>query len=141
LSLVHVLPHLMWQQMAFGYLALQLLLSYVMAGCVKIVNPEWRNGRALQKVFRFSFYPVSEQTRRWADYPILLFAMSWAVMLIELLFPFFLFHQNALLMGLGLMVLFHLANAFLFGFNRFFWIWVAAYPSLIWLQSYILIIS
>jgi hypothetical protein len=35
---------------------------------------------------------------------------------------------------LALAAAFHLANACLFGLNRFFWVWLAAYPSLIWLQ-------
>ena len=33
---------------------------------------------------------------------------------------------------------FHLSNAMLFGLNRFFWIWLCAYPSLIWLQARLL---
>ena len=60
LSLVHFMPTLQWQEYVFGYLALQLVLSYFIAGWVKIVNPQWRNGHALQDVFRFSAYPVSE---------------------------------------------------------------------------------
>jgi hypothetical protein len=30
---------------------------------------------------------------------------------------------------------FHLANACLFGLNRFLWIWLAAYPPLLWFQE------
>jgi hypothetical protein len=37
--------------------------------------------------------------------------------------------------GLTLAALFHFVNACLFGLNRFFWIWLAAYPSLLWLQQ------
>ena len=39
LSLVYIMPSLRWQEYVFGYLALQLVLSYFIAGWVKIVNP------------------------------------------------------------------------------------------------------
>jgi hypothetical protein len=39
------------------------------------------------------------------------------------------------LAALALTAAFHLANACLFGLNRFLWVWLAAYPSLIWLQA------
>lgn len=138
LCLVNFMPTLQWREYIFGYLALQLVLSYFMSGWVKIVNPEWRNGVALQDVFKFSAYPVSETLRGWADYPQLLFIMSWSVMLFELLFPFTLFTQITLIIGLVIAATFHLGNAFLFGLNRFFWIWISAYPSIIWLQYRIL---
>ena len=135
LSLVYFMPALQWQEYIFGYLALQLVLSYFIAGWVKIVNPDWRKGRALQDVFRFSAYPVSEALRTWADRPRLLCSMSWAVMLFELVFPLTLLTQTTLLIRLAIAATFHFANACLFGFNRFFWIWLAAYPSILWLQQ------
>lgn len=118
-----------------GYLALQLVLSYFISGWVKIVNPQWRNGQALQDVFRFSAYPASESMRAFAGRPRLLFVMSWAVMLFELSFPLTLLTQTTLIIGLVTAVIFHLANAFLFGLNRFFWCWLTAYPSILWLQQ------
>ncbi|MAE51734.1 MAG: hypothetical protein CMH27_07975 [Micavibrio sp.] len=135
LTLVHVLPSQLLQELAFGYLGLQLVLSYFMSGWVKIVNADWRNGRALGDVFAFSAYPVSEHVRNWARYPLLLRVMSWAVMGFELIFPLCLLHHAALVAGLLVAASFHLANAFLFGLNRFFWIWLAAYPSILWLQD------
>lgn len=124
-----------WQEYAFGYLALQLILSYFISGYVKIVNPDWRSGRALQDVFHFSAYPVSESLRDWAKHPRLLCVMSWIVMLLELLFPLILLSQPALIAGLVIAAAFHLANACLFGLNRFLWVWLAAYPSIIWFQD------
>ena len=132
--LVYFMPTVQLQEGVFGYLALQLVLSYFIAGCVKIINPDWRTGRALQDVFRFSAYPVSESFRAWANWPRLLCAMSWCVMLFELFFPFALLAQKTLIVGLSIAVVFHAANACLFGFNRFFWVWLAAYPSIFWLQ-------
>ena len=121
------------RELAFGYLGVQLVLSYVIAGWVKILNPQWR--RALGDVFLFSAYPVSENLRRWSDKPRLLLILSWAVMLFELAFPLVLLNQHLLWVGLLIAASFHLANACLFGFNRFFWTWLSVYPALIWLQG------
>lgn len=134
-TLAHFLPSTELKEYAFGYLALQLVLSYVVSGGVKIVNSEWRQGRALGDVFLFSTYPVTEATRRWTNYPRLLWGMSWAVMLFEILFPLGLLSSFSLYVVLGVAAMFHLANAILFGLNRFFWAWLAAYPSIIWFQA------
>ena len=56
-------------------------------------------------------------------------------MLFELAFPLALASLATLALALVGAACFHLANAFLFGLNRFFWTWIAAYPSLIWLQE------
>ena len=39
------------------------------------------------------------------------------------------------ILALGLAAAFHVANALLFGLNRFVWFWLSAYPSIIWLQN------
>ncbi|MGD9843442.1 MAG: HTTM domain-containing protein [Steroidobacteraceae bacterium] len=135
LGVIDFAPTQSWRDIAFGYLALQTILSYFIAGWVKIVNPDWRSGHALRDVFEFSAYPVSESLRQWAHSPRLLLIMSWAVMLFELLFPVSLLSSTNLYIALGIAASFHLANACLFGLNRFFWTWLAAYPSLIWLQQ------
>ncbi|NOX28406.1 MAG: HTTM domain-containing protein [Gammaproteobacteria bacterium] len=135
LCLAHFAPTPYWQEIAFGYLALQLVLSYLISGWVKVVNPDWRSGRALRDVFQFSTYPVSDSLRGFADSPRLLFVMSWSVMLFELLFPLSLFSTESLVVALVIATCFHFANACIFGLNRFFWIWIAAYPSILWLQQ------
>lgn len=133
LTISHFIPQT--REYVFGYLALQLILSYVIAGIVKLRNPEWRNGQALRDVFEFSSYPMTEDLRILAQKPRLLFVASWAVILFEIFFPLSLITQETLLIGLGLAAFFHLANAVLFGLNRFFWVWIAAYPTLIWFQD------
>lgn len=138
LTCVHFAPTQYWKEIAFGYLAIQLTLSYFMSGWVKITNPEWRSGKALEDVFRFSAYPVSEALRKLSQHPKTLLILSWAVIALELLFPLTLLSQPTLILGLTATATFHAANAFLFGLNRFFWVWLAAYPSILWLQSYIL---
>jgi hypothetical protein len=135
LALAQVMPAGPAREIAFGYLGAQLVLSYFIAGWVKILNPDWRSGRALRQVFAFSTYPVSESLRGWAQRPRVLTAMSWAVMMLEIAFPLTLISQPTLMVGLGLAAAFHLANACLFGLNRFFWTWLAVYPAIVWLQG------
>jgi len=135
LSLAHMAPTPFWQEMALSYLAVQLVLSYFVSGWVKLVNPEWRSGEALCDVFRFSAYPVSEGLRRLADQPRFLFVMGWAVILFELVFPLSLLDPVALKLALLCAAGFHFSNACFFGLNRFFWIWLCAYPALIWFQD------
>lgn len=135
LTLSRLMPALPWREVIFGYLGVQLVLSYVISGGVKLANPDWRSGRALGDVFRFSAYPVSEDLRRWADRPRVLLAMSWAVIAFELAFPLTLLSRETLIVGLGIAASFHLANAALFGLNRFFWTWLAVYPAILWLQD------
>ncbi len=138
LTLTYFLPSGRLQDMAFGYLAMQLILSYFISGWVKMVNPEWRNGQALQDVFAFSVYPVSDAVRGWSQCPRVMLIMSWAVIIFELAFPFLFLTTVTLYIGLAIAAAFHLANACLFGLNRFFWVWLAAYPSLIWLHDRLL---
>jgi hypothetical protein len=128
-------PSTRWAELALGYLAAQLVVCYVMAGWVKLANPDWRTGRALRDVFLFSIYPVAESLRRLSDHPRRMAAASWGVIGFELLFPLGLFDARALAVLLGAAAAFHLANAALFGLNRFVWAWAAAWPSLLWLQQ------
>ena len=135
LTSAQLLPSQQLQELALGYLAVQLVLSYFIAGWVKIANPDWRSGRALRDVFLFSAYPASEAMRALANQPRTTSSMSWAVMIFELLFPLTMLARETLVVGLIVAAVFHLANACLFGLNRFFWTWLAAYPSILWLQD------
>ena len=135
LSLSRWMPTAALQEVAFGYLAVQVILSYFISGQVKIISPEWRSGRALGDVFSFSVYPVALSLRALALRPRLLWIASWSVMLFELLFPLSFLNAGLLILALILAAGFHIANACLFGLNRFVWFWVASYPSLLWLQG------
>lgn len=139
LFLSHIAPTLFWKEIALGYLAFQVSFSYFQSGYIKIINPDWRRGQALQDVFAITAYPVSEQFRQFSQSPRLMFIMSWAVILFELVFPFSFLHQTLLIIALVIAACFHLANAWLFGLNRFFWIWPAAYPIILWLQARIIV--
>ncbi|HEX9455879.1 MAG TPA: HTTM domain-containing protein [Candidatus Binatia bacterium] len=131
----HLAPLRRWQEIAIGYLAAQVVFSYAIAGVVKLANSDWRNGRAMSDVLRFSAYPVSESIRGWVQSRTLLISLSWALILFELCFPFAFVDAVALKMVLIIAASFHLVNACLFGLNRFLWIWLSAYPALVWFQQ------
>ena len=134
LTLAHIAPSEKWREIAFGYLAFQLVLSYFISGWVKIRNPDWRNGQALSDVFAFSAYPVSEGLRACQKAPAIIHSQLGGD-LFELAFPFSLASPYTLIPALGIAAAFHFSNACFFGLNRFFWAWLAAYPSIIWLQE------
>ena len=123
------------QEAALGYLGVQVILSYFISGKVKLVNPDWRSGQALRDVFAFSAYPVSEGLRDLAHKPRLLWGASWLVIIAEVAFPLAFLNGTVLVGALVITGAFHVANACLFGLNRFVWVWIAAYPSLIWLEA------
>lgn len=135
LTAAHLLPEGAAQEVAFAYLAVQVVLSYFMSGQIKLVNPAWRKGHALRDVFDFSAYPVSGDLRAFASRSKLMWAVSWAVIVFELAFPLSLLWSTGLVLAMALATGFHLANALLFGLNRFVWFWIASYPALIWFQG------
>lgn len=137
--LSHVMPTKFWQEIALGYLAFQVLFSYFQSGYIKIINADWRSGQALSDVFALTAYPVSQSIRSWATSSRLIIAMSWVVIVFELAFPFSLLYQPLLIVALFVAITFHFANAWLFGLNRFFWIWPAGYPILFWFQSRVIL--
>lgn len=135
LTSARLAPTMAWAELSLGYLAVQLILSYFVSGQIKIVNAEWRSGRALADVFAYSAYPVSEDLRVISKRPYFTWAASWAVMVFEVIFPLTFLWSNTLAIALIIAACFHLSNAIFFGLNRFFWTWLAAYPALIWLQN------
>lgn len=124
-----------WPRMAMGYLAVQVVLSYTLAGYVKVMNRDWRRGQALADVFAFSVYPVSDGLRRWADARRALWWLSWLTIVFEILFPLALLRPGLLYLALAAALGFHLVNAAVFGLNRFVWSWLATYPILVWFQG------
>jgi hypothetical protein len=114
-----------------GYIAAQSTLSYLIAGLVKIREPDWRSGRALTAFLHARRYGVDPQIRAWLAQPTLARALSWAVMLFECAFPAALSSPTWMCVATGLGLAFHLGNWWVFGLNRFVWAWAATYPALV----------
>ncbi len=119
---------------ALAYIGIQVLASYFIAGVVKIKAPEWRNGRALQ-VFLASAHEGAPTWVRALSMNRTLCALGgWGVIAFELLAPVVLFlsvRPEWVWTILAMAFVFHLANAVIFGLNRFTWAWLAGYPGVV----------
>ncbi|MGE0763756.1 MAG: hypothetical protein AB7N80_10805, partial [Bdellovibrionales bacterium] len=118
-----------WPELQHGcvfYIAVQMALSYVVAGLVKIRNPDWRSGRALA-VFL-------QRVGRTVSPPVCLI-LSWSLIAFELLFPL---SVIAPVPVVALAIAFHLANTYILNLNRFFFVWLAGYPSVFLVSQQIL---
>lgn len=112
------------------YLAFQIVLSYFVAGIVKIRKSSWRRGDALKVLFAKSNYIVPGKVLRLFNLPFVSLVACWVILIFECSFPLVLLKHDLALIYIGLALMFHLANFYLLGLNRFVWAWVAAYPAL-----------
>jgi hypothetical protein len=118
-------------RIGFLYLGAQTCLSYFVAGCVKLRHAGWREGRELGALLRQSAYEVPAWARGLADHTTIVRVGTWSLLVFELLFPLALFRPELMSAFLGVGLAFHWANFAVLGLNRFFWIWLAAYPALL----------
>lgn len=117
------------------YMAFQLCLSYFKAGYVKVLNRSWRKGRALLEFLSSPIYERSFRLEKLVSGKTLGLAACWSVMIYELTFPIAVFNRNLALVYMICGCAFHLVNAYVFGLNRFFFAWIAAYPALFYLAG------
>ena len=112
-----------------AFLAMQLILAYVVAGIAKAVARKWWTGQYLRSIVATLSYGhpgVSRIMQRW---PALGTAASVSVILFEVGFWLFLFAGKPAALGfLAVGVLFHVTNAFVMGLNNFVPAFVSLYP-------------
>jgi hypothetical protein len=113
-----------------AYIAVQLALSYVIAGLVKLRQREWRSGEALGVFLRSTRYGAPAWVARLAT-PRRCQLLAIAIIGFETTFPIAFIDPRVCLGLIGLGLCFHLANALVFGLNRFLFAWAAAYPALL----------
>ncbi len=111
------------------YIGLQTTSSYFVSGFVKLRKQNWRAGLALPAFLRSSIYQASPWVDNCARNRAMMLISSWGIILFELLFPLALVSPQLCLGFLALAVLFHFANFYIFGLNRFLFAWAAAYPA------------
>lgn len=130
----------LWQQGVMAkvcvyYMAFQVSLSYFKAGYVKLMNSGWRSGRALRDFVESRIYEKKPWIEELLTYKPLCFIACWAVILFEVTFPFSLFRKDLAMIYMSCGCAFHLLNVYIFGLNRFFFAWMAAYPALLYLTG------
>ena len=107
---------------AMRLVGLELTLSYGVAGFAKLAQREWRRGQAPAQ-----FLPGLKTLPRGLQTILALFVMTF-----ECTFPAAYLGPRLAAIYLTLGFGFHLVNAYALGLNRFFFAWIAAYPTL-WL--------
>ncbi len=126
--------HPLLPRLGLGWIAAQSVLSYFLAGWVKLRNPSWRNGTALCSLLQSEGpYVIWQPARALGRSPATCAVASWLLIGFEMLFPLVLVlpaPAAAVLLAVGFS--FHLGNALLLGLNRFVWAWVATYPALLY---------
>jgi hypothetical protein len=115
-----------------AYAAVQLVLSYFVSGTAKLRDPAWRRGTALPILVALPHYQVSPRAQALLSRPAVSRLAGWAMLAFECSAPLALVNATAcaalVIVGAG----FHLANAVVFGLDRFLWTWLAAYPALLY---------
>ena len=124
-------PLVRWASLWF--LALQLTMSYLVAGGAKVISEEWRSGRAMWGILSTRLYGVPPLGLWLKAHPRIAQLAAWSVFGCETGFVLLLFLPDPFAWvliagGVG----FHLASAIVMGLNTFFWSFLAAYPALLW---------
>ena len=116
---------------AMLYIAAQAILSYFIAGVVKVVNPDWRNGEALRAFVARRDVAAPLVVQRLLEGRPARVAASWLVMGFELAFPLALASPPLAFALVGIAAAFHLGNVVTFGLNRFLMAWAASWPAVV----------
>jgi hypothetical protein len=123
--------------LGYWYIVVQLILSYMIAGLVKLKNREWRNGQALRELLTRSNYIVPKSIQSLVMQKKVSLLLSWALIIFECSFFLSLVSQSFFWVYAVTAMVFHLGNFWVFGLNRFVLAWAAAYPSLYWAVKFL----
>ncbi|HET9991318.1 MAG TPA: hypothetical protein VFQ65_22460, partial [Kofleriaceae bacterium] len=99
------------REIGLGYIAAQLVLSYVLAGVAKVREPRWREGTALAALVALPSYGAPPALLAYLTKPVLARNAGYALLAFELGFPIALVDPTACRVLLVLAAVFHLGNA------------------------------
>jgi hypothetical protein len=118
--------------LGLGFIAIQLTLSYFVAGFAKLISPVWRSRRVIADILRSSTFgqPTAAD---WLDsFPAIGAALGWMVIIFEMGFPtVFVAPSKLIAWYLVAGVMFHLGISVAMGLNTFVPAFLAGYPSLL----------
>lgn len=112
------------------YVGIQCLLSFMIAGWVKLANPDWRRGIELGKIMSLPSYAVPLFFKSLFSRAKVSFFISWLIILFEVFFFVGFLNSSVALFIIVVALLFNFFNMLVFGLNRFLLFWLAAYPAL-----------
>ena len=120
------------------FIAAQSALSYLASGAAKLVSPIWMRGDALIKIMGTNAFG-SELGFRLASFsPRFTRVVCVVTVILEVSFPLLLLGPRWVVLGFFLWGFsFHAANAVLMGLNTFVWSYLATYPALYFVWSWL----
>jgi len=123
-----------WQPAAgLVLIAVQCLLSYVVAGTAKLLGASWRAGTAPGEILATATHGTA-LAARWCT-PIASRAAAWLTIAFELGAPVLVFVGPPGVTAYVLLALgFHAGIALTMGLNNFVWSFWAAVPAVVWLS-------
>lgn len=122
---------------SFWFIALLVCLSYLTTGISKLGYRNWRKGEGFKDIVTsIEFVPVKKINTFFEQHKVLTRLMNWLIILFECTFPVMLFAgQIVFWCFLVIGIFFHVAIAFGFRTGKFFWVWMATYPALIFIAQ------
>lgn len=118
------------QSIGAGMIAVNLILSYMNSGMAKTRSRDWQEGLVLQNVILSSAYAVPVRLQKIFKSRSLCKFVSGVILFYEISFPVVLLGPSVFYVYASAALVFHFLNFYIFGLNRFFWAWLAAYPAL-----------
>lgn len=116
------------------YIAIHSASSYFISGGVKLLNKDWRSGRALPLFLDGGVYgPLSPTSLYWKK-PVAMIC-SWAFMIWECLAPLAFLDLAFALVYCSVAGVFHLLVFWYFGLNRFVFAWFSTFPAIIYVAG------
>lgn len=123
-------PDLGWRA-GLWYVTVHVLSSYFVSGWVKLLRPEWRNGRAMTIFLEAGVYgPLPPHSLY--RHPVVARLVTWVFTVWEGCFPLALLDVRIAWFMCCTAPVFHYLVYWHFGLNRFFWAWLATYPAVLY---------
>jgi hypothetical protein len=114
------------------FIALQSCVSYFTAGVTKMFNAEWRNGNGIRHVFESPGLVATRKATYWLkEHPSFAKFLTWGTLSMECAFPVALAGWPLVWLFLAWGILFHVGIAIFIRLGKFFWVWIATYPAII----------
>ena len=111
------------------FLTLQVCRSFLTSGVSKLKSRAWREGSAMKDLTTVSNYGPPNWARQFLSQGQNSKYLGVVVLGFELLFVTGLLNQDLAALFIGVALVFHLMNYYVFGLNRFVFAWLAVYPA------------
>ena len=113
------------------YITIHAITSYFISGTIKLLQPEWRDGRILTHFLDGGLHGPLPPDSLFRQRGIAA-AASWSFIVWECLFPLSLAGPPWAAVWCAVAAVFHLLVFRFFGLNRFVWAWAASFPAIVY---------